>query len=98
MARKKGSGGKAIDERRKTMLEEIKHRRKKTPIEFLLRVMWNRRRPLELRIEAAKAAAPYIHKKMPMELQHTGEVEIIPPFVPSREQIAENMANQEDDE
>ena len=35
------------------------------PLEFLLEVMRDPARPVELRIEAAKAAAPYIHPKMP---------------------------------
>ena len=91
MARSKGSKGFKTEKHRVSVLEEIRARRKKTPLEFLLRVMWNRRRPLDARIEAAKAAAPYVHRKMPLELEHSGEIEIIPPSLPSREELNNGM-------
>ncbi len=36
----------------------------KTPLEFLVGVMRNSRRPMAERIDAAKAAAPYCHAKL----------------------------------
>lgn len=77
-------------ELRASILTEIKLRNKKTPLEFLLEVMWNPRRTLEIRIEAAKAAAPYVHKKMPVDLQiDVNDIRPIPPFLPSRQELME---------
>lgn len=84
MARTRGAKGKKTEANRQSILQEIEARGKKTPLEFLLQVMWNRKRPLETRIDAAKAAAPYVHRKMPLEVEHDGEVNVIPPYVPSR--------------
>lgn len=36
---------------------------KKTPLDFMLSVMTNVNMPLHLRMDAAKSAAPYVHKK-----------------------------------
>lgn len=57
-----------------------------TPLAFLLEVQNTPRIPLAYRLDAAKAAAPYIHKRMPqavevsggMELAHKGGVMIVP--------------------
>lgn len=84
MPRRRGAKGKKTEANRKSILEEIELRGKKTPLDFMLRVMWNRKKPMDQRLEAAKAAAPYVHRKQPMELQHSGEVEIVPPSVPDR--------------
>lgn len=35
-----------------------------TPLDFLLRVMRNAKNPPAIRMEAAKAAAPYVHPKL----------------------------------
>lgn len=96
MARTEGARGKKTEHNRKLIVEEIQARGRRTPLEFLLRVMWNRKRPMEMRIEAAKAAAPYVHRKQPLELQHNGEVTIIPPMLPDRQQLADNKGNLED--
>jgi hypothetical protein len=42
-----------------------------TPLAFLLGVMRTRRNPLDVRLEAAKAAAPYVHPKL-AQIAHTG--------------------------
>lgn len=72
------NGRKAGSKNRKTMISDailaelIKHR--KTPLEFLLTVMTNSRVALGYRLDAAKAAAPYVHKKMPVQIEHGGEI------------------------
>jgi hypothetical protein len=35
-----------------------------TPLKFMLGVMRNPKRPLDIRLDAAKAAAPYVHAKL----------------------------------
>lgn len=35
-----------------------------TPLEFLTKVMKDRKRPIAMRIECAKAAAPYMHPRL----------------------------------
>jgi hypothetical protein len=37
---------------------------KKTPLEFLIGVMLDKGKDIELRVDAAKAAAPYVHPKL----------------------------------
>jgi len=39
-----------------------------TPLEFLLDVMRNEENMIDQRVDAAKSAAPYIHKKMPQAI------------------------------
>lgn len=59
---------------------------KKTPLDFMLAVMESECMPSNMRMEAARAAAPYIHKKMPtaiemaggLELTHRGGVMVVP--------------------
>ena len=97
MARKRAKDRK-IENARLTALEDIQERGMKTPLEFLLKTMWNRKKPHSLRIDAAKAAAPYVHRKMPLELAHSGAVEIIPPFVPSKGTLAKDFEEELDDE
>jgi hypothetical protein len=41
---------------------------KKTPLEFMLALVANEKADLFLRMEAAKAALPYCHKKMPTDV------------------------------
>lgn len=77
--------------------ERIERKGKMTPLEFMLETMWNKDVTAGMRLEAAKSAAPYVHRKMPLELENSGEIEIIPPFVPSRGYIA-NMADEMDEE
>ena len=79
------------DKNRITEEERIRAQKRETPLEFLLKVMWNPKIPAGLRLDAAKSAAPYVHKKMPVEMQHTGELNVIPPYVPGREQIAKEF-------
>ena len=40
-----------------------------TPLEFLLSVMADHDEPMDARIDAAKAAAPYMHRKMPIGIE-----------------------------
>jgi hypothetical protein len=43
-----------------------------TPLEFLLRVMRDVQQPMDVRIGAAKAAAPYCHRQL-KAVEHMGE-------------------------
>lgn len=43
-----------------------------TPLDYLLQVMRNPRLSTELRLEAAKAAAPYVHAKL-ATITHKGD-------------------------
>lgn len=38
------------------------------PLEWLLKEMWDERRPLEYRHECAKACLPYVHRKQPLAI------------------------------
>lgn len=58
----------------KMMVEIL--RGKKTPLEFFLTLLGADGVPTALRIEAAKAAAPYVHKKQPTALELTGNVDV----------------------
>jgi hypothetical protein len=40
------------------------------PLEFFLLVMRDEKKGLNLRFEAAKAAAPYVHKRQPIAVEH----------------------------
>lgn len=72
---------------KKSVEEEIRSKGQKTPLDFLLMVMNNRRAHPSSRIEAAKAAAPYVHRKMPTDIELSGEIGIIPPYLPGRSQL-----------
>lgn len=45
-----------------------------SPLEFLLSVMRDPRADLDMRIDAAKGAAPYVHKKQPQDVNVSGEL------------------------
>ncbi|RTL05710.1 hypothetical protein EKK58_07405 [Candidatus Dependentiae bacterium] len=76
---------------------KIENQGKKTPLEFMLSVMWNQNATLGTRLEAAKSAAPYVHRKMPLEIANTGEVKIIPPFVPSKSDLRKDFLDELED-
>lgn len=77
--------------------EKIKAKGQKTPLEFMLALMNNKNATIGVRLEAAKSAAPYVHKKMPIDVINSGEVTIIPPFVPSRGKLAEDFIDELDE-
>lgn len=52
-------------------------REKTTPLDFLLEIQGSNKIPLPFRIDAAKAAAPYVHRKMPTKVEHEGEVGVV---------------------
>lgn len=42
------------------------------PVDYMLAVMRNEDMPVEVRLEAAGKAAPYVHKKQPTDIAVTG--------------------------
>ena len=42
-----------------------------TPLQYMLRIMRDVKKPAEIRFEAAKAAAPYVHPKL-AAVEHSG--------------------------
>ena len=65
--RKKGSANRINDEARKKALEDGL-----SPLEYLLGVMRDIRQDDARRLDAAKAAAPYVHARL-ANVAHTGE-------------------------
>jgi len=46
-----------------------------TPLEFLLSVMDNKKNDLAVRMDAAKAASPYVHQRLAqLAVEHKGQV------------------------
>jgi hypothetical protein len=65
-------------------LEQIEDSGRDTPIEFLLKTMWNEDVSVAQRINAAVRLLPYMYQKQPTAIEYSGEVEYVPPFVPTR--------------
>jgi len=67
------------------ILEKLKQQGKITPLQFLLTVMNNPKVTASVRVDAAKAALPYMHSKQPTSVNTTvEEVTQIPPYLPKR--------------
>ena len=47
-----------------------------TPLEFMIAVIRNDHLPIPMRMEAARQAAPYLHRKMPTEVETKDTTEI----------------------
>lgn len=60
--------------KRKELLAARKAAGGKLPLDYLLDVMRDETLELSERLEAAKAAAPYLHRKMPQAIEHSGEI------------------------
>jgi hypothetical protein len=73
--------------------DAIKESGKDTPLEFLLKIMWNKKNLASIRLEAAKSAAPYVHRKQPIAVEVEGDLDIIVPYVPDRKSLAEKYAD-----
>lgn len=60
-----------------------------SPLEYLIDVYRNAKLPIELRLDAAKAAAPYVHNRMPLQIgiDLPDDDQIIPPYLPRRTEI-----------
>lgn len=43
-----------------------------TPLDYMLSVMRDTENPTDVRIDAAKSAAPYVHSKMPTAVEMSG--------------------------
>lgn len=56
---------------------ELAQRAGITPLQFLMSVMLDDNEEMSLRLEAAKTAAPYFHRKQPVDVHasHSGSVE-----------------------
>lgn len=84
-----GKGGRkpgSLNKRKQEMLDEVAATGE-TPLQFMIRVMRDRKKPLEARLDAAKSAAPYVHSKMPVALQVDGDINFIPPYTPNRDEL-----------
>jgi hypothetical protein len=55
-----------------------------TPLQFLAEIYQDESRPIMERLDAAKAAAPYLHQRMPQKIDLSAEVAVIPAFLPKR--------------
>lgn len=66
--RPKGSPNKATVQQRKRI-----EATGETPLDYMLRVMRDESQPGPRRDDMAKAAAPYVHPKQPVAVQHSGE-------------------------
>ena len=61
-----GAGRKVGSKSKKTIeLLEAVESTGVTPLQFILSTMRDPNQPIEIRIDAAKSAAPYVHSKMP---------------------------------
>jgi hypothetical protein len=60
-----------------------------TPLDYMLRLMRDDSRPLELRCDMAKAAAPYVHPKL-AAVEHTGKDG--DPLIPTAEMTPTELA------
>lgn len=86
---------KSVSEETMTEYQKIKAQGKQAPLEFLLDVMHNENLPAGIRIECAKAAMPYVHKKLPPEVEVQDEdLHIVQPYIPSRADFAEQFADE----
>ncbi|MCG3134267.1 MAG: hypothetical protein HMLKMBBP_01560 [Planctomycetes bacterium] len=67
--RKKGSRNKATAAREAEIAKSGL-----TPLQYMLRVMRDQKAPKEMRLEAAKSAAPYVHPKLAqIAMEHSGD-------------------------
>lgn len=78
----------------RSVLEKMQDNGEQTPLDYLLEVMRNKDLVASIRLEAAKSAAPYVHRKQPLDVHNTGEVKIIPPFVPSKAELQRDYADE----
>lgn len=76
-----------------------------TPLRFLMSVMVCEENPLDVRMDAAKAALPYIHRKMPQAVElHDPEqiAKALPPvqvnFIRKVADVSKEVAQQEEAE
>lgn len=65
----------AINKRTKALIDKAERNGKMLPAEFLLKQMHNRKNSLDVRMQAAAAAAPYYHARL-QAIKHSGQVEL----------------------
>lgn len=67
--RPKGTKNKVTQLKEKALVRILSGHR--TPLDFLLKLMESDDAPLAARIDAAKAAAPYVHRRMPIAIENS---------------------------
>lgn len=82
--RKKGTPNKATAAKAEAIAKSGQ-----TPLDFMLSVMRNAKNPQDIRLDAAKSAAPYVHPKL-AAIEHTGKegAPLIPTERPSDDKFA----------
>lgn len=65
----------SMNKRSKALIDKAQKQGGMLPAEFLLKQMRNRKLPLEVRMQAATAAAPYYHARL-QAIKHSGQVEL----------------------
>jgi hypothetical protein len=53
--------------------KRIAAKRNQEPLEILMEIANDPRAGKKLRCDASKAAAPYVHKRMPIAIEHSGK-------------------------
>jgi hypothetical protein len=67
--KKIGGSVKGKSSRIAKVLEKVKGSGGKEPLEFIIEVMNDETQPINVRLDAGKAAAPFVHRKQPTEIE-----------------------------
>jgi hypothetical protein len=79
--RKAGSKNKLTQAREQAMRQAAKGEEGLSPLDLFLMVMRDKKQPIELRLDAAKNAAPYVHRRQPQDVKHEGLAVLPQPVV-----------------
>ena len=77
LGKKTGGRKKGSVARRVRAINEIIANGEKTPLELLLQTMRDEKRDIALRIDCAKAAAPYVHSRKAQDLNVKGQLKVV---------------------
>lgn len=69
---KYGGRKKGTPNKKTTEIQEIAKARGITPLDYMLNLLNDISQETEIRLDAAKSAAPFVHSKMPTALQVSG--------------------------